>query len=979
MRLRVNLLLTIGCAFVLGIAAVQPVLAQSIQVSEVRSANAFPLVENSKGTAITYDPADATVVRIAAEALAADIQQVTGVKPLVGTQTPGGLTILVGTLGRSKVVDDLAAKGKIEAAKILAAETFLIQKVDFPEPGNSSALVIAGRDPRGTAFGVFELSKLIGVHPFSWWADIHPNPRKSLYISGSHVAKAPSVKYRGIFLNDEDWGLQPWAAKTFEPETGDIGPKTYGKIFELLLRLKANLIWPAMHPSTKAFFHYPGNQKVAEDYAIIIGTSHAEPMLRNNVDEWDKQKMGAFNYLTNKSTITKYWEDRIKQSANVNAMYTLGMRGVHDSGMEGVKSAKEALPLLEQIIGEQRSMLSKNLKKPVTEIPQAFTAYKEVLEIYDLGLKLPEDVTLVWPDDNYGYIHRLNNKAEMQRSGGSGVYYHASYWGRPHDYLWLSSTHPALIREEMMKAYVNKSDKLWVLNVGDIKPLEYNIHMFMDMAWNAEPFMDPAYAKTHLADWNKEVFGARFATRITDIMWKYYDLAFERRPEFMGWSQTEPTTQTSYSEYNHFYFGDEGQRRIDAYTKLEKEVKQLQIAVAPEDADAFYQLVYYPVVGASLMNRKFLYRDKSNLYARQNRLSAEDYARMSKEAYESIKKETYFYNNQLADGKWKHMMSMEPRALPVYKEPVLPEITIDRSQLWGLLPEGLELAPTSGKMSLPMFNRYTQKKYFVDIFLSDDKPLKWKAQPSQKWIKLSESEGTLNGANKENRIWVSVDWEKAPARQQLSGHVMFSAAGKKMHLEVKALAPSAPDLATFNGHLEDNGRVSIAAASFSRKKGVENKEWKLVDGLGHMGTALMASPLEEISVPETGDYEQVKASLPVVEYDFYTFTDTVAELKVFSLPTHPLNDRYQMSYLVSVDDRPATLLNFKTLGRSQEWKQNVLRNAAIRTIKLGQLAKGKHTLKIYMVDPGVILDRMEINLGNPYQPYSAVAETKHRK
>ena len=256
-------------------------------------------------------------------------------------------------------------------------------------------MVVAGSDVRGTAYGVFTLSEKIGVSPWYWWADVAAKQQKELTIvQDDFVSAPPSVKYRGIFINDEDWGLQPWAAKTFEPETGDIGPKTYAKVFELLLRLKANLIWPAMHPSTKAFFHYPGNVTTAGDYQIIIGSSHAEPMLRNNVGEWNEKTMGHFNYLTNKDSVYKYWEDRVKESSEINAIYTMGMRGVHDGQMEGVKNMKEAVPIVERIIQEQRELLTKHVNKDVTAIPQVLTVYKEVLEIYDNGLKVPDDITL---------------------------------------------------------------------------------------------------------------------------------------------------------------------------------------------------------------------------------------------------------------------------------------------------------------------------------------------------------------------------------------------------------------------------------------------------------------------------------------------------------------------------------------------------------------------------------------------------------
>jgi hypothetical protein len=437
-----------------------------LTVTVQNTGNSFQLFKGDATASFTIDVKDAKVVVLAADAFLNDVKLISG-NTMQLNDAANGMQVVAGTIGQSNYIDELIKEKRIDVSTIQNKwECFSIQIIR----GNTNAkstklpfrgaglLVIAGSDPRGTAFGIFHLSKLMGISPFVWWADVRPQPRKQLFVSGSYISKEPSVKYRGIFLNDEDWGLQPWAAKTFEPETGDIGPKTYSKIFELLLRLKANIIWPAMHPSTKAFFYYPGNVKTAGDYQIVVGSSHAEPMLRNNVGEWDEKTMGHFNYLTNKETVYKYWEERVKESSGIIANYSLGMRGVHDSGLEGIKDPKEAVPLMERIFEDQRAMLEKYINKDITAIPQVLTVYKEVLDIYDQGLKVPEDVTLVWPDDNYGYIQRLNNEKEKKRSGGSGVYYHASYWGRPHDYLWLSSTHPSLIREEMMKAYENGSN-----------------------------------------------------------------------------------------------------------------------------------------------------------------------------------------------------------------------------------------------------------------------------------------------------------------------------------------------------------------------------------------------------------------------------------------------------------------------------------------------------------------------------------------
>ncbi|MCW3110808.1 MAG: hypothetical protein JWQ09_5314 [Segetibacter sp.] len=948
------------------------------------TAQQFDIATAAGKVFIVYPATGKKLDSITANLLANDIEAVTSVRPVVtnNIEKVSGNVIIIGTFN-SRLIQSL----KDPYFKQLEGkwECYSYKLVKQPFKNITQALVVAGSDIRGTAYGAFSLSEKIGVSPWYWWADVHPEKKKQLSLEIIPFTSAPpSVKFRGIFINDEDWGLQPWAAKTFEPETGDIGPKTYAKVFELLLRLKANLIWPAMHPSTKAFFHYPSNVIAAEDYQIVIGSSHAEPMLRNNVGEWDEKTMGHFNYLTNKDRIYKYWEDRVKESSDINAIYTMGMRGVHDGQMEGIKDLKEAVPIVEGIIQEERDLLAKYSKKDITAIPQVLTVYKEVLDIYDNGLKVPEDITLVWPDDNYGYIHRLNNEKEQSRKGGSGVYYHASYWGRPHDYLWLSSTHPSLIREEMMKAYENGSNNLWVLNVGDIKPLEYNIQIFMDMAYNATPFKESRFTKQHLLKWSSNIFGKEKGQKIHSILWDYYQLAFQRKPEYMGWSQTEPETKTTYTDFNHFYYGDEAQKRIDNYDMLETEVKKMRPQIDEKSADAFYQLVYYPVVGASWINKKFLYRDKSYFYARQNRLSAHDYAELSKAVYDSIVKETEYFNTRLAGGKWKHMMSMMPRNLAVYQEPVLQEIKIDDHSVWNIAPEGYVTKDSSlltgkGSLSLPSFDNLIKQKFFIDIYLSKSEPLQWKSSVSDNRILLSKSSGLLSSkeGNNQQRIWVNIDWSKISKNEKLAGTITFAASDKKMVVNVLATNVRNLQLGTYKGFIEDNGFVSIQASHFNRQTNRPSYQWKMIDGLGYTGNVLQALPIS-LKRRSVVSQDSIKEFNSYVEYDFYSFTPAKPVVNVFALPTHPVNDNYRVRYAISIDNGPLKTVDIKTLGRSEEWKQNVLRNRAERKIEMTYMNAGKHTLKIYVVDPGVILDEIRIDLGGLKKAYSTIPDTKMR-
>lgn len=612
----------------------------------------FPIVDSNQITSIYIDKNTDALILWAVNELADDVKEITGKRPeIIQIQTISKKGIYIGQIS-SGIFQSKAFQKELSNQW----EKFSIKK----EKDN---LLVVGSDVRGTVYAIFEIAERLGISPWKWWADVYPLKKENLVLQlpQNGIISSPSVQYRGIFLNDEDWALQPWAAKTFEKETGDIGPKTYEKIFQLLLRLKANTIWPAMHPSTKGFFTLAGNKEIAQKYHMIIGSSHAEPMLRNNVDEWKPKVYGDYNYFTNKTQVDKYWQDRldeVKAFQNETIM-TLGMRGVHDSKMEGAKDLKESIEMVGKIILNQREMLSKTFKKPLKDIPQAFVPYKEVLELYDNGLKVPDDVTLVWPDDNYGYIRRLSNPEEQKRAGGSGVYYHISYWGRPHDYLWLSTTQPGLIWYEMTKAYENGAKKMWIVNVGDIKPAEYDTELFLDLAWNINSIKSDGI-NDYLKKWISREFTESIASELSFVLNEYYRLAFLRKPEYMGWSQTEPTTPVKLSDFS----AEESQNRIKEYDNLIQKVDSLSAFIPAERKDAWFQLVVYPVKGAAYMNHKFLYWKLAAVTSDESQ--REKYELLSAEAYQKIKELTDFYNTKMSNGKWNYMMSMHPRDLPVF-------------------------------------------------------------------------------------------------------------------------------------------------------------------------------------------------------------------------------------------------------------------------------------------------------------------------
>ena len=420
--------------------------------------------------------------------------------------------IVVGVLGKSAEIDKLVAARKLDAATVSGKwEAAVTTVVASPLPGVKRALVITGSDRRGAAFALFQISREMGVSPWTWWADVPVAHHTAVYVrAGVHVQASPSVQYRGIFLNDEDWGLRPWAAKKMDPTVdngkGNIGPNTYEHIFELLLRLHANSLWPAMHPGSLAFNAVPENAKLADKWGIVMGSSHSEALLRNNVGEWSEKAPpagdGPWNYQINADAMNAYWDKRLVENGKYENFYTVGLRGVHDSGLEATGSPQVKAKLVEDVMAEQRKLLAERVNPDLAKIPQIIWLYKESLDLYRVGMKVPDDVTLGWTDDNYGYIRELPNAEEQKRAGGSGVYYHVSYWGSPHDYLWLCTTPPALIQEEMTKAYDHNARKYWILNVGDLKPAEIDIDYFMQLATD-----EPKLAKMSQREWLTQWFG----------------------------------------------------------------------------------------------------------------------------------------------------------------------------------------------------------------------------------------------------------------------------------------------------------------------------------------------------------------------------------------------------------------------------------------------------------------------------------------
>lgn len=886
------------------------------------------LAEGGRVAAVIHDKGK--TLWLAGDLLARDLKSVSGQAPVVSSSLSDcrQVCVVVGTfdsplvrgIARDEGLDLAALKGQWERY-----ERVLVRSRRKPD---TAYLLIAGSDTRGAVWGVIDLTREMGVSAWEWWADVTPRHVDRLAVNADQqLSKAPNVQYRGIFLNDEDWALQPWAAKTYEPEVGDIGPKTYSRIFELLWRLKANTIWPAMHDSTKPFYQIKGNAGTADAYGIVVGTSHAEPMMRNNVREWDDAKRGEFNFFTNRDALVKYWDERVQEVKGFDNIYTIGLRGKHDSGMEGARTPEQARDALTEVFDIQRGLLSKAQGKPANQIPQVLTLYKEVLDIYQTGLKVPDDVTLIWPEDNYGYINELSNAEERKRAGGSGIYYHLSYWGRPHDYLWLSTTHPALIREQLDRATQMDARKIWIANVGDLKPAEFLAQYFLDLAFDADAFKETP--REHYLRWATTQFGAEYAERVTDIMFEYYDLAFERRPEFMGFGQVEPTRPNVISDYVRTG-GDEAWRRLDRYAELKAKAEAVAAVLPADRKDAFFQLVLYPVRGAANINERILKLDLAAVYAKQGRASVNALSNDAKAAHARIVADTAAYNSQLG-GKWRGMMNMAPRGLPVFEEPIYPQWTLPAKP--GCTVDAAGLSFVSGKPSAGYISVYT-----------NGQPGAWTASGGA-GLTYGQTTGQLTAANGFSQR-IRIAYDGAPRID--AGSV--TCGGRPQRVTARLLpAATAP--------VEINRIVSIPAVTASAP------QWEVVPGLGSRDAALRSS----LAMASVKDVSGIK---PLV-YDFETSAKADATLKVVALPEHPLTSDNHLRLVVRLDGGALQVLDFETFGRSEEWKLNVLSNTAIRTIPLSQFAGGKHRLEIYAMDPGFILDRIDVALEGAPDYYGA--------
>ena len=946
----------------------------------------------------------------AAGDLQTDFEKVTGTRPELSVDVAelSSTSIIIGTIGQSGMIDGLIDAGVLDVSEIADKwEGYKIAVYKNLTDTAEYSVVIAGSDTRGTIYGIYELSSQIGVSPWYWWGDVPIIENKNLTLSVAELSgsEAPDVKYRGIFINDEE-NLAAWSAR-FVRRTENLGtprPEVYGHMFELLLRLKANTLYPAMHATSTAFNAVINpdtgiayNAELADSYGIIMGSSHCEMLLCNNETEWvpwceanegkyhlkklNNDWKASYDYTVNAEAMNAYWEDRVAANYRFDNIYTLGLRGVHDSGIahSAVPNAsyeqqaayvKKAIEAQLAILEKYESILYEETGKE-EHFVTCYCPYKEAAEYYKYDISLPEDCIIEYSDDNYGYVRQLPNASELNTYAGFGVYYHVSYRGVPRSYLWIDSTPLSQIYEEMNKAYNAGSDDLWILNVGDLKPAELPMDFFLKLAWSVDDF-----SPENLEDFTASFCRTNFALsesdakEIASAMTEYYQVAIAYKPDYQGYNEGV--------EYSLVNFGDEAEIMITRAKRAEAVAAKIYDALPDIRKDSFYELIYYKTRCLRLTLELNVYAQKNQLAMSQGRFaSINAYAALSEEAFAEIAADIKTYNS-LQNGKWRGILNPYTTANgspPIASKPSVTYISAD------LAEDGVKAASEGQTGGIPAelrFTSFTTSKRFIDIFslgntgydfkLTADEALSFYDQ-NGKLLTGSASGGKveyLGSVNVETRIWVGVNKEKLSGTY--SGDIIISdnyGHTTKIPVLISALVDPSNET-RFKGYFEENGIISIEAEHYTDSVAVGDCEWKLMPNLGVSGGSMKVFPDTSASSTNIGsDYSEKSAYLV---YQIYVTTTGKYNGTLFRIPTlneGTTNGRSAKTCRIvySVDGgNVATLRGNTTVdtGGSSKWSYGVRYNIEKLSFSVSFDTVGWHELRIYQADAGMAFDKIEL-------------------
>jgi hypothetical protein len=891
------------------------------------------LVEAGQASPILVDPQDFPGVLRAARDLLVDINRVSQFQPNLITDAPERASdlIIIGTVGTSRVIDRLVRSGKLDVSPIAGHwEAFAIQVIKEPLPGVKRALVIAGSDKRGTIYGVYDLSEQIGVSPWYWWADVPSQQHARLSVpAGIKINDEPKIKYRGFFINDEAPALTGWVKQNY----GNYDHRFYAKVFELLMRLKANFLWPAMWGN--AFFDDdPQNGPLADEYGIVMSTSHHEPMMRAQ-QEWKRYGQGDWNYDLNGQVLRDFWTAGVKRQPDHERIITLGMRGDGDAPM----SREANTALLERIVADQRKIIAEQVNPDLTKVPQVWALYKEVQEYYEKGMRVPDDVTLLWSDDNWGNIRRLPTTEERKRSGGAGVYYHFDYVGGPRSYKWLNTIPITKVWEQMHLAYEYDARRIWLVNVGDIKPLEFPIDFFLRMAWDPEQFTADNLG-SFTRDWARRNFGKEHADEIADLIEKYTKYNGRRKPE-----QLEPTT---YSLVNY----REAETVVADWNKLAERAGVLHRALPPEQRDAFFQLVGYPVKACANLQELYYTVGKNRLYAAQGRAATNDLAFRTRELFKSDADFSRYYNETMSGGKWNHMMDQTHIGYTYWNQPprnAMPgvqELQVPVKAEMGVAVEGAE---TTFRLTLPVSSPFDLQPHYFEIFNLGQTAFQFTATTKEPWLRLSHTASTVE---KEQRILVDIDWASVPADAKAGAIEISGPDDRKVTVNVPVVKPALRQ-DDARGFVETDGYVSIEAEHYSDAIAPTGFAWLRLPDFGRTLSGMTPTP--------------VRGALPPnamrLEYRMYLLKGGPVTVNAYFAPTQIFQPTEGLRYAIAIDNEPPQVINFHAGYDQAAWERSVSDGIRIIPSKHSVNGSGYHTLKFWAVDPGLVIEKFVVNTG----------------
>jgi hypothetical protein len=937
-------------------------IGQTRYVENVRRRGSFAIVHGKTLASIYVDPNDYAGVARAAGDLQADVTRVTGRNLRVAKAAPdlGNDAIIVGTIGKNAVIDRLIRERKIDVSAITGKwESFLIQVIPHPVPGVEIGLIIAGSDKRGTIYGIYDLSEQMGVSPWYWWADVPVAHKDALFVkAGTYVQGPPAVKYRGIFLNDEAPSLAGWAHEKY----GNLNHQMYERVFELLLRLKANYLWPAMWAN--AFNEDdPLNPKLADEYGIVMGTSHHEPLLRAQ-QEWKRHGSGPWNYATNGEVLRKFWTEGVERNKNYESIFTIGMRGDGDMPMVEGGDIAANVTLLERIVADQRKIIADHVNPDVTAVPQLWALYKEVQEYYEHGMRVPDDVTLLWCDDNWGNIRRLPTDEERKRSGGAGVYYHFDYVGDPRSYKWLNTIPITKVWDQMNLAYQYGADRIWIVNVGDLKPMEFPMEFFLTLAWNPNRWSADTIQE-YTRSWAEREFGAQYASDIADIIAAYTKYNGRRKPELI-----DPST---FSLVNY----EEADRVVAEWQSVVSNAEQIYNNLPDDKRDAFFELVLYPAKASAQVTELYVAAGKNQLYATQGRASANDFAAQAETLSQADATLSDYYNHTLAHGKWDHMMDQAHIGYTFWNQPptnAMPQVTrikLAPAASLGVAVEGSSEAwpGAATEAALPQFDRFNQQQQYIEIFNRGAAPFQFTATSNAPWILVDRAQGLIAHGNveKQERLLVSIDWQKTP-RGFGHGSVKIDGAGAEVTVSIDAFNPETPVAPTVGSFVEANGYVAMEAEHYTNRIDTRLARWEKIPDYGRTMSSMSISPTMAHSVIPPGDS-------PCLEYPMYLFHTGEIKVEAILAPTLNFVPGRGLRYAISLDDQPPQIIDSLANNSATDWAKSVSDSVRTATSTHSVATAGYHTLKFWMVDPGIVLQKLVVDLGGVKPSYLGPPES----